>query len=63
MNLKIREAQLNKIPYMLVVGDKEMENNTVSVRVRNGEDRGSQKFDEFMSNLKALEASRELEKL
>ena len=63
MNLKIREAQLNKIPYMLVVGDKEIENSTVSVRVRNGEDRGSQLFSEFLDGLKALEASRELEKL
>ena len=34
MNYKIREAQLQKIPYMLVVGDKEVENGTVSVRAR-----------------------------
>jgi threonyl-tRNA synthetase len=63
MNLKIREAQLNKIPYMLVVGDKEVESGTVSVRLRNGEDRGSQAFGDFTANLEALVKSRELDKL
>lgn len=63
MNLKIREAQLNKIPYMLVVGDKEVEGNTVSVRLRTGEDRGSQQFREFVANLKSLIESRELQNL
>ncbi len=63
MNLKIREAQLNKIPYMLVMGDKEIENHTMSVRSRTGEDLGSQTYDEFMSHLKSLVESRELNKL
>lgn len=63
MNLKIREAQINKIPYMLVVGDKEVENNTVSVRLRNGEDRGSQTFSDFTANLLSLVESRDLDKL
>ncbi|GAC1625989.1 MAG: threonine--tRNA ligase [Chloroflexota bacterium] len=40
LNLKIREAQLQKIPYMLVVGNKEAEGHTVSVRLRGGEDLG-----------------------
>ena len=37
MNQKIRQAQLEKIPYMVVIGDKEMADNTVSVRTRGGE--------------------------
>ncbi len=44
---KIREAQLQKIPYMLVAGDKELENGTISVRTRSGEDKGSMSVDEF----------------
>ncbi len=40
MNLKIREAQLEKIPYMLVVGDKEVASVGVALRLRNGEDAG-----------------------
>jgi len=45
---KIREAQLQKIPYMLVVGDKEAAEGTVSVRARTGGDRGSSTLDEFL---------------
>jgi threonyl-tRNA synthetase len=37
VNLKIRQAQLDKIPYMLVVGDKELTDGTVAVRLLNGE--------------------------
>ncbi len=47
INLKIRQAQLDKIPYMLVVGDKEMEASTVSVRLRSGEQIAAQSFDSF----------------
>ena len=47
MNAKIREAQLQKVPYMLVVGDKEVADNTVAVRTRNNEDRGAIPLDEF----------------
>jgi threonyl-tRNA synthetase len=47
MNLKIRQAQLDKIPYMLVVGDKEVATATVSVRLRSGERAASQSFDSF----------------
>ena len=47
MNYKIREAQLQKIPYMLVVGDKEAAAASVSVRLRNGEDLGKQSVAEF----------------
>ena len=63
MNMKIREAQLNKIPYMLVMGDKEVESGTVSVRLRNGEDLGSQDFPAFMQRLESVIKSRELHKL
>lgn len=41
MNAKIRDAQLQKVPYMLVIGDKEIETGTVSVRLRSGENLGS----------------------
>ena len=49
---KIREAQLQKIPYMLVVGDKELENGTVSVRSRKGVDLGAMPLDAFMARIK-----------
>jgi threonyl-tRNA synthetase len=45
---KIREAQLQKIPYMLVVGDKEAAEGTVSVRARAGGDKGSSALEEFL---------------
>ena len=47
MNSKIREAQLQKIPYMLVVGDKEVAEEAVSVRLRSGEDLGRNPLAEF----------------
>ena len=47
VNLKIRQAQLDKIPYMLVVGDKEVAASTVSVRLRGGEQLTSQSVDDF----------------
>ncbi len=51
---KIREATLEKIPYMLVVGDRDMENNTVSVRLRSGEDLGAMSLDDFTAQLKEV---------
>ena len=48
---KIREATLQKIPYMLVVGDRDMENRTVSVRTRGGEDLGAMSLEEFSAKL------------
>ena len=48
---KIREAQLEKIPYMLVVGDKEVESNSVSVRSRENGDIGQEDVEEFIKNL------------
>ena len=52
LGYKIREAQTMKIPYMVVVGDKDMENNTVSIRHRTGEDLGAMSLDAFAALLK-----------
>ena len=49
---KIREATLEKIPYMLVVGVRDMENQTVSVRLRTGEDLGAMSLADFTARLK-----------
>ena len=49
LGYKIREAQMQKIPYMLVVGDRDMENGTVSVRTRKGGDLGAMTMDAFLS--------------
>ena len=48
---KIREAQLEKIPYMLVLGDKDIENNSVSVRSRKDGDIGAMSCDEFVAKI------------
>ena len=56
MGYKIREAQLQKVPYMLVVGDKEQETGSVSVRTRKGEDKGAMPLDSFLAS--ALEEVR-----
>ncbi|QSZ27881.1 threonine--tRNA ligase [Aceticella autotrophica] len=48
---KIREAQLKKIPYMLIVGDKEVEAGTVSIRARKGGDLGSKSLQEFLADV------------
>jgi threonyl-tRNA synthetase len=53
MNAKIRKAQLLKIPYMLVVGDREQEGDAVSVRLRSGEDIKSKTVEEFIALAKA----------
>jgi len=49
---KIREAQMQKIPYMLVVGDKELEAGTVAVRTRAGEDLGAMPLDDFLAKIR-----------
>ena len=48
---KIREAQSRKIPYMLVIGDKEAESGTVSVRTRSGGDKGAVSLDKFAADI------------
>ena len=49
MNAKIRDAQKQKIPYMLVVGDKEVESNQVALRLRSGENAGAMPLDDFLA--------------
>ncbi|MBQ2084981.1 MAG: threonine--tRNA ligase, partial [Oscillospiraceae bacterium] len=60
MGYKIREAQLQKIPYMLVVGDKEAESGTVSLRSRRSGDEGTVAIDEFIRNIREEIDSRAL---
>lgn len=52
INLKIRQAQLDKIPYMLIVGDKEVATSTVSVRLRSGEQLSSQPVESFKETVR-----------
>lgn len=51
IGFKIREAQMNKIPYSLIIGEKEIEENKVSVRKRDEGDKGSVSQDEFIASL------------
>jgi threonyl-tRNA synthetase len=53
MNAKIRDAQKQKIPYMLVVGDREVENEQVALRLRSGENPGAMPVDEFLARFQA----------
>jgi len=52
MQAKIRDAQLQKVPYMLIVGEKERKAGTVSERGRSGRDYGQIDLDKFISNIK-----------
>jgi len=57
MNLKIREAQLEKVPYMLIVGDKETASSSMSLRLRSGEDVGLETLLQVKNRIKeAIEA-------
>jgi len=58
VNLKIRQAQLDKVPYMLVVGDKEVVAATVSIRLRSGEQLSSQSFDNFKETVRMAIANK-----
>jgi threonyl-tRNA synthetase len=49
MQAKIRNAQLQKVPYMPIIGDREMENDAVAVRLRNGQDLGAQAVADFVA--------------
>lgn len=51
IGFKIREHTVQKVPYLLVVGDQELENNTISVRTRSGEDLGSFSVEDFAAHL------------
>ena len=63
MNLKIREAQLMKIPYMFVVGDKEQDASQVSLRLRNGEDSGLLSISKFLDRVRPIIESKAPDKL
>ncbi len=52
LKYKVRNAQLEKVPYMIIIGDKDIENNTISVRCRGGEDIGTTTFENFAEILK-----------
>lgn len=52
LKYKVRNAQLEKVPYMIIIGDKDIENNTISVRCRGGEDIGTTTFENFAQILK-----------
>jgi threonyl-tRNA synthetase len=58
MNAKIRSAQMQKIPYMLVVGDREQEGGAVAVRLRSGEDLKSKTVEEFIALAQEAVASK-----
>ena len=51
IGFKIRSAQLEKVPYMLLAGDKDIENNTISVRSRKNGDEGAAALDEFLARI------------
>ena len=59
IGFKIREAQMQKVPYMLVLGDKEVEQELISVRTREGGDQGTATFDDLLARLKAQIASKD----
>jgi threonyl-tRNA synthetase len=52
LGYKIREAQLQKIPYILVIGDKEVEQGGVAPRLRSGDDLGFMTLDDFVARIK-----------
>lgn len=59
IGLKIRQAQLNKIPYSLIVGEKEEANEEVSIRKRDEGEKGQKNYLEFMNELlKEIEEKR-----
>lgn len=58
IGFKIREHSMQRVPYLLIVGDKELENNTISVRTQKGEDLGSLSISEYTERLKAEIADR-----
>jgi len=60
VNLKIREAQLQKVPYMLVIGDREAQAGQVSVRNRKAGDQGAVPVEDFIRRLSDKVASKDL---
>jgi len=60
MGNKIRKAQEQKVPYMIIVGDKELDANTISVRYRDGEQENAIKLDKFVSQVEKVINSKSL---
>ena len=60
MQSKIRDAQVKKIPYMLIIGDREVESNEVSVRLRTGENIGSKPVEEVVEKIKEMYLTKSL---
>jgi len=61
MNAKVRDAQLQKIPYMLVVGDKEAADNAVSVRLRTNENLGATPLEAFIKRITTITSTKSRE--
>jgi len=61
MNAKVRDAQLQKIPYMLVVGDKEAADNAVSVRLRTNENLGATPLESFIARITEIIKTKSME--
>jgi threonyl-tRNA synthetase len=61
MNAKIRDFTMQKVPYVLVMGDKEEEANAVSVRVRGKGDQGSMPLADFLAKVAALIAAKSMD--
>lgn len=60
IGFKIREAQMEKIPHMIIIGQNEMDNNLVSVRLRSGENKNELDFSTYISVLKELDQNKAL---
>jgi threonyl-tRNA synthetase len=58
MNAKIRNGQMQRIPYLLVVGDREAEDGAVAVRLRTNENLGAMSVDDFLARAQKLVAER-----
>ena len=61
MNAKIRDAQVQKVPYMLVIGDREVAENAVSVRLRTNEDLGAMPLEQFVERITGIIKTRSRE--
>ena len=59
MNAKIRAGQLQKVPYMLIVGDREVQDNKLSVRLRSGEDLGAMEIGPFIERARTVIAEKQ----
>jgi len=58
IGFKIREHSMQRVPYLLIIGDKELENQTIAVRTQKGEDLGSMNITDLISRLKTENADR-----